>query len=90
MATDLIAQLQNPALFDHPIDRFELLETHISWVLLTGPYAYKLKKPVDLGFVDFTTLARRRHFCQQELRINRRLAPSRGLRPRSPGRPDES
>jgi uncharacterized protein len=52
-----------------------MLETHISWVMLTGDYAYKLKKPVDLGFVDFTTLARRRHYCEEELRLNRRLAP---------------
>jgi aminoglycoside phosphotransferase family enzyme/predicted kinase len=56
--------------------RVEVLETHISSVLLTGRYAYKLKKPVDLGFVDFTTLERRRFFCEQELRLNRRLAPS--------------
>jgi hypothetical protein len=56
--------------------RVEILETHISTVLLTGRHAYKLKKPVDLGFLDFTTLAARRHFCEQELRLNRRLAPS--------------
>jgi hypothetical protein len=56
--------------------RVEVLETHISSVLLTGRYAYKLKKPVDLGFVDFTTLERRRRFCVQELHLNRRLAPS--------------
>ncbi len=53
-----------------------LIETHISWVLLTESLAYKLKKPVKLGFLDFTTLAARRHFCEAELRLNRRLAPS--------------
>ena len=53
----------------------ELVETHISWVLLTGDIAYKIKKPVDLGFVDFSTLELRRHFCAEELRLNRRLAP---------------
>ena len=53
-----------------------VLETHISSVLLTGTHAYKLKKPVALGFCDFTTLAARRYFCEQELRLNRRLAPS--------------
>ena len=53
----------------------EVLETHLSWVLLTGPYAYKIKKPVDLGFADFSTRARRRRFCALELRLNRRLAP---------------
>ena len=51
------------------------IDTHISVVLLAGERAYKLKKPVDLGFVDFTTLRRRRHFCFEELRLNRRLAP---------------
>ena len=57
-----------------------LIETHISWVLLTasltGSLAYKLKKPVRLPFLDFTTLAARRHFCEEELRLNRRLAAS--------------
>ena len=51
------------------------LETHISFVLLTGTYAYKIKKAVDFGFLDFTTLAARRFFCEEELRLNRRLAP---------------
>src|SRR5580765_3569358 len=53
-----------------------LIETHISWVLLAGTLAYKLKKPVRLPFLDFTTLAARRRFCDEELRLNRRLAPS--------------
>lgn len=53
-----------------------LVETHISWVLLTSRMAYKLKKPVSLGFVDFGTLAARKHFCEEEVRLNRRLAPS--------------
>ena len=52
-----------------------MVETHISWVLLTGEFAYKIKKPVDLGFLDFTTPELRRHFCDEELRLNRRLAP---------------
>ncbi|MFY8149149.1 MAG: AAA family ATPase [Prochlorococcaceae cyanobacterium] len=72
----LIEALLDPGAYPHPVERVELLETHISWVLLTGPYAYKIKKPVNLGFVDFTTLERRRHFCQEELRLNRRLAPA--------------
>ncbi len=67
--------LQNPDLFDHPVSGFELIETHISWVLLTGHFAYKIKKPVDLGFVDFSTLRKRHHYCLEELRLNRRLAP---------------
>ncbi|MEO5784148.1 MAG: AAA family ATPase [Casimicrobiaceae bacterium] len=52
-----------------------VLETHISYVLLTGTHAYKIKKAVRLGFLDFTTLAKRRHYCEEELRLNRRLAP---------------
>ena len=54
----------------------ELIETHISWVLLAGDSAYKLKKPVRLPFVDYTALQARRHFCEEELRLNSRLAPS--------------
>ena len=54
----------------------ELIETHISYVLLAGDRAYKIKKAVDLGFLDFSTLAARRFFCAEELRLNRRLAPS--------------
>jgi hypothetical protein len=71
----LIAALLRPEAYPHPVVAIELLETHISWVLLTGPYAYKIKKPVNLGFVDFSTPQRRLHFCQEELRLNRRLAP---------------
>ena len=72
----LLQALQNASLYDHPVDAFRLIETHISWVLLTGRYAYKIKKPVDLGFVDFSTLDKRRFYCEEELRLNRRLAPS--------------
>lgn len=54
----------------------ELVETAISWVLLTGASAYKIKKPVRLPFVDYTARRARRHFCEEELRLNRRLAPS--------------
>ncbi len=71
----LLQHLQQAALFPHPVEAFTLLQTHISWVLLTGPYAYKFKKPVDLGFLDFSTLALRKHFCEEELRLNQRLAP---------------
>lgn len=71
----LIAALQRPDRFPHPVDGFTVLETHISYVLLTGPFAYKFKKPVDLGFLDFSTLEKRRFYCHEELRLNRRLAP---------------
>lgn len=71
----LVAALKQPARYPHAVERVRLIETHISYVLLTGSYAYKLKKPLDLGFADFTTLSRRRFFCEEELRLNRRLAP---------------
>lgn len=71
----LLTKLLDPCVYPHPVVRVELIETHISWVLLTGSFAYKLKKPVNLGFVDFSTLDKRLLACQQELRLNRRLAP---------------
>ncbi|MBI1194547.1 MAG: AAA family ATPase [Gammaproteobacteria bacterium] len=74
MNTDLIGALQDPALYDHPVTGFRVIETHSSWVLLTGPMAYKIKKPVDLGFLDFSTLDKRRTDCLEEIRLNRRLA----------------
>ena len=74
-ASPLIVPLLRPEAYPHPAENIEKLETHISWVFLAGPYAYKIKKPVDLGFLDFTTLEKRRHFCNEELRLNRRLAP---------------
>ncbi len=61
--------------FGHPVRELRLIETAISWVVLTGPYAYKLKKPVDYGFLDFSTLERRRHYCEEEVRLNGRFAP---------------
>ena len=72
-ADRLVAALTDPAAYPHPVDRVELVETHISWVFLAGDRVYKVKKPVDLGFLDFTTLERRRFFCEEEVRLNRRL-----------------
>ena len=57
-------------------DDAQLLETHISWVLLAGEYAWKIKKPVDFGFLDFSSLEKRRFYCEEELRLNSRLAPN--------------
>jgi aminoglycoside phosphotransferase family enzyme/predicted kinase len=71
----LINALLDPACYPHAVDRITLIETHISFVLLTGPYAYKIKKAVNLGFLDFTTPKLRHFFCEEELRLNRRLAP---------------
>ncbi len=76
MDAGLLQRLQEPALFDHPVSGFEVIETHISWILLTGRYAYKIKKPLDLGFIDGVTLEQRRHLCHEEIRLNQRLAPT--------------
>jgi aminoglycoside phosphotransferase family enzyme/predicted kinase len=70
-----IASMLKPRVYDHPVKKLELIETHISWVVLTGDFAYKIKKPVDFGFLDFSTLEKRQAFCEQELVLNRRLAP---------------
>jgi aminoglycoside phosphotransferase family enzyme len=72
---DLIEGLLSPAAYPHEVGQVELVETHISWVFLTGEYAYKVKKPVDFGFLDFTTLAKRRHYCDEEVRLNHPWAP---------------
>ena len=74
-ANRLIAALDNPLAFGHPIRYLRLIETHISWIILTGDYAYKIKKPVDFGFLDFSTLEKRHFYCTEELRLNRRFAP---------------
>jgi uncharacterized protein len=74
----LVESLRNPAVFGHGTgaEPPEVMETHISYVLLTGTYAYKIKKAVDLQFLNFSTLAARHHYCHEELRLNRPLAPS--------------
>lgn len=71
----LIAALRDPQRSPLGPGRILVIETHISWVLLAGKFAYKIKKAVDLEFLDFTTLASRRFYCEEELRINRRMAP---------------
>jgi aminoglycoside phosphotransferase family enzyme len=71
----LIEALSRAAAYSHPVGTVEVRHTHISVVFLAGPFVYKVKKPVNLGFVDFSTLEKRRHFCDKEVRLNRRLAP---------------
>ncbi|MFZ5585262.1 MAG: AAA family ATPase [Thermodesulfobacteriota bacterium] len=70
-----VRAMLRPEFYPHPVTAIEHVQTHISHVLLTGPYAYKVKKPVDFGFLDFSRLELRRRFCHEELRLNRRLAP---------------
>ena len=72
---DLIRALRNPEAYpDHP-PSVKVIETHISAVFLTGKFAYKIKKPVNLGFLDFSTLEKRKFFCEREVELNRRLCP---------------
>ncbi|WP_369600909.1 AAA family ATPase [Hahella sp. SMD15-11] len=75
MNNTLIRALENPAVYPHPAEAVQRVETHISWVLLTGTHAYKIKKPMDFGFLNFTTLEARRYYCEEEVRLNRRTAP---------------
>lgn len=71
----LIDCLSDPAAYPDPVGTVEVRQTHISAVFLAGDYVYKIKKPVNYGFVDFGTLTKRRHYCDEEVRLNRRLAP---------------
>jgi aminoglycoside phosphotransferase family enzyme len=74
MLESKVAFLRQPSSFPEPAYRVEAIETHMSWVFLTDRHAYKLKKPVCHDFLDFRTLEARRHYCEEELRLNRRLA----------------
>lgn len=72
---EYIEHLLLPESYPHPVGEIELVQTHISFVVLAGKYVYKWKKPVNFGFVDFSSLAKRKYFCEQELLLNRRLCP---------------
>ena len=73
----LIQAMLKPSFYPHAAPGpIHLVQTHISYVVLTGEYAYKMKKPVDLGFLDFSTLDKRRHYCHEELRLNKLSAPA--------------
>ena len=74
-AASLLAFLKSPASYPHRPAEVRSTETHISWVFFAPPFVYKVKKPVDFGFLDFSTLERRRHFCEREVQLNRRLCP---------------
>jgi uncharacterized protein len=70
---DRLADLLRPEAFPHPATDVRLIETHISWVILAGKFAYKLRKPVKFGFLDFSTVEQRRTDCEAEVRLNQRL-----------------
>ena len=71
----LVEALLDPSAYPHSDSLVELIETHVSYVFLAGDYVYKVKKPVDYGFLDFTTLDERRHSCEREVELNRRMSP---------------
>jgi len=71
----LVETLLRPEAYDHPADDIELVETHISWVILAGDFAYKIKKPLLLDFLDFSDLDKRRACCEEEIRLNKPWAP---------------
>ena len=83
---ELVQAMLNPAFYPHPTAGVKLVQTQMSYLFLTGEYAYKVKKPVNLGYLDYTTLEQRRHFCQQEVELNRRLCPDTYLDVLSIGR----
>ncbi len=73
--SDLITALQNPQIYPHSPRKIEFVQTHISAIFMTGEHVYKIKKPVNFGFLDFTTLEKRNFYCHQEVVLNRRLCP---------------
>lgn len=75
MESRYLAALLDPAAYDEPTAAVRLVQTHVSFLFLTDRFVYKVKKPVDFGFLNFTTLDRRRFYCEEEVRLNRRLCP---------------
>lgn len=72
---EMLEALKKPEAYDSPVKEIRLIQTHISWVFLTGDFVYKIKKPVDFGFLDFTMLEKRLKFCKRELEINQMFSP---------------
>jgi len=72
---ELIQALLDPKTYQHSPPRVDLVQTQMSFVFLVGDYVYKVKKPVNLGYLDYTTLEKRHFFCQREVDLNRRLCP---------------
>jgi aminoglycoside phosphotransferase family enzyme/predicted kinase len=74
-SSELIAFLESPASYPHQPAEVRAIQTHISWVFIASPFVFKVKKPVNLGFLDFSTLGKRHYFCEREIALNRRLCP---------------
>src|SRR5687768_4575368 len=71
----LVRFLKSPSSYPHLPAKVRPIQTHISWVFIASPFVFKVKKPVDLGFLDFSTLEKRYLICRRELELNRRLCP---------------
>ena len=71
--TEIFQAMARPEFYPHTVDKVAERETHISKVFLTGDYVYKIKKAVDLEFLDYTSLSKRKFYCEQETILNRRL-----------------
>lgn len=74
MDSKLVTHLLNPECYPHPVSELDVIETHIAWLIKTGEYVYKIKKPVDFGFLNFTTLEQRKFYCEEEVRLNQRMS----------------
>jgi len=72
---EIVQALLDPEVYPDPTPKIELIQTQMSFVFMAGDYVYKVKKPVDLGYLDYTTLEKRRFYCQREIELNRRLCP---------------
>lgn len=75
MIRNILKSLLKPEAYPEPTHSVELLQTHVSWIFLTDKHAFKVKKPVNFGFLNFSTIDRRRFYCNEEVRLNRRLCP---------------
>jgi len=71
----IVKEMQNPKIYPHPVKGVKFVQTQMSCVFLTGDYVYKVKKPVNFGFLDYTTLEKRKKLCETEIELNRRLSP---------------
>jgi uncharacterized protein len=73
--TEFVNAIRDPLTYGTDVHHVTMMQTHISFVILSGNFVYKIKKPVDFGFLDFSTLEKRKHFCEEEIRLNKRLCP---------------
>ncbi|MBT8184077.1 MAG: hypothetical protein KJN76_04495, partial [Eudoraea sp.] len=80
MTQDQVKYIIDNKAIPYPTEGIKLIETHISWVILTDQYVYKIKKPIKFSFLDFSTLVKRKEYCEKEVQLNKRLAPAMYLK----------